>query len=201
MHPAYRRICLSTLIFISLPTGAKCAASAPTTGLGACIDRVAASSDLATRQIVNLGYRFSYGQGSYIDYVSKTIYIQSYDCSAGDEASLRHRLSALAHELGHAEYGVRQDTTSRTAYIQSWCDTEGYAVINNMRVRTEILACSQSSTDIGLSASNPAELLHIHSTSKESIRDIGRSFCLNNFTSTTGQNYIEYYGRYYDANY
>lgn len=161
MSAAYKFIYFFALTLTCFPASPRCASSTPTTGLGSCIDFIAASSDRVTKQISNLGYIFSYGKGSYINYESKTIHIQSYDCSTVEESGLYLRISSLAHELGHAEYGVKQDTSSRAAYIRSWCDSEGYAAINNILARSEVLACSHNGVDIGLAASNPAEIFNI----------------------------------------
>lgn len=177
---------------------AQCAPARPSTGLGACIDAMAAHSARMARQIQGLGYRFEYGRASYTDHVLKKIHIQAYDCRQVESVGLNARLSLLAHELGHAEYGVRQETASRAAYIQSWCDAEGQAVINNIDVRAETLQCTGHSVDIGLAAANAGELLGIP---RHERRRMGEAFCRNNFTSTTGQNYRDYYGAYYDAHY
>ena len=180
---------------------AQCAAAAPATGLGACIDTMAAHSALVTRQANGLGYRFQYAAASYTDHELKRIYIQAYDCRQSEPVGLNARLALLAHELGHAEYGVRQDTASRDAYIQSWCDAEGHAVINNILARAETLQCTGGSVDIGLAAANAAQLLELQRADGRRARRIGEAFCASNFTSTTRQNYRDYYGAYYDAHY
>ncbi|MNV65796.1 hypothetical protein D3C71_1585140 [compost metagenome] len=95
---------------------------------------------------------------------------------------------------------MRQDTASRTAYIQSWCDAEGHAVINDIHARAETLQCTRSRVDIGLAAANAAELLGI-ARDGNGLRRVGEAFCRSNLTSTTGQNYRDYYGAYYDAHY
>lgn len=182
-----------------LPARAQCAAAPPATGLGACMDTMAGNSARATRQLNRLGYRLHYGAASYTDYELKRIYIQAYDCSQVETTGLYARASLLAHELGHAEYGMRQDRSSRAAFIASACDAEGEAVINNILVRAETLQCSAQSMDIGLAAANAAQLFDIHRADGANRRRMGEAFCLSNFTSTTRQNYRDYYGAYYDA--
>ena len=184
-------------IFSPVPVHAQCAERAPATGLGACIDAMAAHSARLTRQVNELGFRLHYGPASYTDHELKRIYIQAYDCGRAETLGLNARASLLAHELGHAEYGVRQDTASRAAYIQSWCDAEGHAVINNIQARAETLQCTGNGVDIGLAASNAAELLGLGMDR----RRVGEAFCQSNFTSTTRQNCRDYYGAYYDAHY
>ncbi|MFC7208344.1 hypothetical protein ACFQOZ_18110 [Comamonas endophytica] len=162
------------------------------------MDAMAGNSARVARQINALGYRLHYGAASYTDYEMKRIYILAYDCRKAETTGLYARASLLAHELGHAEYGMRQDTSSRAAFIASACDSEGHAVINNILARAETLQCSAQSMDIGLAAANAAELLAIHRADSANLRRIGEAFCSNNFTSTTRQNYRDYYGAFYD---
>jgi len=162
------------------------------------MDAMAGHSALMTGQITGLGYRLHWGPASYTDHELKRIYIQTYDCGQADSTVLHSRAALMAHELGHAEYGVQQDTRSRAAYIESWCDAEGHAVINNIRARGQILRCDGAGMDIGLVASNAAQLLEIHGSAGANRRRIGAAFCTSNLTSTTGQNYRDYYGAYYD---
>jgi len=193
-------LCLALMV-APPPALAQCAPAAPVTGLGACIDVLAGHSVRVSGQINRLGYRFHYAAGSYTDHELKRIYIQSYDCTQPQPGGALARAAILAHELGHAEYGVRQDTASRAAFIQSWCDSEGQAVINNVHARAETLQCTGHGVDIGLAAANAAQLLEIQRLHADHRRRMGEAFCRSNFTSTTGQNYLDYYGAYYDAHY
>ena len=96
------------MTFIHTPVMAQCVSDAPTTGLGSCIDFMAATSITATKQIKSLGYEIRYGQSNYTDHRETMIYIQSYDCNSSETTGLYARLSLLAHELGHAEYGAKK---------------------------------------------------------------------------------------------
>ncbi len=189
------------LIISHRPAMAQCVSDPPSTGLGSCMDFMAATSITVTNQIKRLGYELRYGQSNYTDHREKIIYIHSYDCNSSETTGLYARLALLAHELGHAEYGAKKDISSRSAYIQSLCDGEGYAIQNNIRVRAENLECSMNSIDIGIIASNPEELSKINDLYKNDIRILGNAFCKNNFTSTTKQNYIDYYGEHYDQHF
>ncbi|MET1114411.1 MAG: hypothetical protein ABWY08_05565 [Comamonas sp.] len=200
-NAAFTAMVGALLAGIMPPARAQCAPAAPVTGLGTCIDSMAGNSARVTRQINGLGYRLHYGPASYTDYELKRIYIQAYDCRQVDTTGLYARAAIVAHELGHAEYGMRQDTRSRAAFIESACDSEGHAVINNILARAETLQCSAQSMDIGLAASNAGQLLDIHRARSADRRRIGEAFCQSNFTSTTRQNYRDYYGAYYDAHY
>lgn len=193
-------IFIALLLFSNIPAMAQCVSDPPHTGLGSCMDFIAATSATATRQIQKLGYQLRYAPNSYTNHRRRIIYIQSYDCNSSETSGLYARLALLAHELGHAEYGPEKHSNTREDYIQSLCDGEGYAILNNIRVRAETLACSMNSIDIGIIASNAEELSKIYNLDKNDIRSLGKSFCKNNFTSTTKQNYIDYYGEHYDQN-
>src|SRR5690606_23366336 len=79
------------LIFNSNVTRAQCVSNPPTTGLGSCIDFMAATSSTATSQILKLGYKFHYGKDNYTDYMERIIYIQSYDCDNSETTGLYAR--------------------------------------------------------------------------------------------------------------
>lgn len=201
LHKASMAMVCTLLAGAPAPAWPRCAPAPPATGLGACMDSMAGNSARVTQQIQSLGYRLHWGPASYIDYELKRIYIQAYDCRQVETTGLYARASILAHELGHAEYGMRQDTRSRAAFIESACDSEGHAVINNILARAETLQCSAQSMDIGLAASNAAQLLDMHRAGGAHLRRMGEAFCKSNFTSTTRQNYRDYYGAFYDAHY
>lgn len=188
------------LLLYGSAANSQCASVPPTTGLGDCIDLVTAASAQLTEQISTLGYVIQYGPSSHTDYVNQDIYIQSYNCDSWNIDDLYFTVAALAHELGHAERGIVQDTSSRTAYITSWCDNEGYAVINNIKGREEILACSSGGSDIGLAASNQSQLLTTYNAGgPDVLTNVGKAFCDNNVASTTGQTYNDFYGDHYDV--
>lgn len=179
---------------------AACSPMPPTTGLGDCVDFITSGSSTLTNQVGSLGYSIQYGGTSYTDYVAKKIVVPSYICSPDSIPKLYNTVATLAHELGHAEHGVREDTSSRDAYIKSWCDNEGYAVINNIKGRDEIFDCSANSADIGVVASNRAQLISLYEGGG-GMTDVGKAFCESNTTSTTGQSYLDFYGDYYDKHY
>lgn len=194
-------IAVALLLTAPGPLKAECAGSPPTTGLGSCIDFMLATSQLLTGQANGLGYTFSFGNASYTDFVAKEIVIPAYNCESFDTTGLYFRTAVLAHELGHAELGLVQDTSSKEAFVESWCDHEGYAVINNIHGRAETLICSMNAVDIAIAASNGNELLSIFNSGGNAVKNVGSSFCDHNVTSTTGQNYRDFYGDYYDAHY
>ncbi|MEQ8021334.1 hypothetical protein ABQX98_04050 [Xanthomonas hortorum pv. pelargonii] len=76
---------------------------------------------------------------------------------------------------------------------------EGLAVTNKIVARNEIWSSTQNSIDIKLAASNPDQLFGVYYAGGPNVAsNVGKSFCANNVTSTTGQNYNVYYGEQYD---
>lgn len=193
-------------ISFTTPVNAQCASSVPTTGLGLCIDFMLTSSERLTDQVGDVSaasFVFSWGAASETRYHTQPpeIVIQSYDCMSGDTAGLYSRTAITAHELGHAVRGPIQDTSSREAFIQSWCDNEGYAVINNILGRQEIQACSMNMIDIPVVAANETQLLAVYAAGGDVMRNVGDAFCDNNITSSTGEPYRDFYGDHYDQHY
>lgn len=82
--------------------------------------------------------------------VEGTIYIT--DQVQGNVMGL---IQQLSHELGHVDHRVYDDPTkvSSTQYVNDYLKGEGYAVINNERVRHEIL--SASGQDVLMASADP----------------------------------------------
>lgn len=186
---------------------AQCTNTPPTTDLGPCIDFMVSASVLLTSQADQLmadDWEFQWSNtGSFTDYDDKVMAIQQHDCFTGSYDDLKYRVSVVAHEMGHALRGIQQDTSTREAYIESWCDNEGAAVVNNILGRDEILSCSMNTTDIELAASQAsiAPLLAIYAAGGNVIRNVGSEFCDTNETSTTNENYRDFFGGWYDKHY
>lgn len=109
-------------------------------------------------------------------------------------------MAYLSHELGHVFFDdlyVPVDQ-GKDIYVNGWCNNEARAVINNITARDEIYNLSLGSADIELAASNDNDLYTIHRSGR-TLRYLGAQFCNNNTTSTTGQNYRDFYGDYYDT--
>ncbi|PPV11077.1 hypothetical protein [Xanthomonas axonopodis] len=198
MRPICCRLTLLLLVLISFGAGAQ--TSVPTTGLGTCVDFIASGSTTLTGQINNnTVYAITYGTASYTDTLGKVIYIRNYSCYSQDLPGLYFTVSALAHEFGHVNFNYSFPKTTRQAYIDEACKMEGLAVINNITARNEIWDFSQNSADIRLAASNPDQLFAVYNAGGSNVAsNVGKAFCDNNITSTTGQNYNDYYGEQYD---
>ncbi|MGV7178727.1 hypothetical protein [Xanthomonas axonopodis] len=186
------------LSFVSFGTQAQ--TTVPTTGLGTCIDFITSQSTTLTEQINSSpNFTIAYGSASYTDMPNKAVYIQNYSCESQDMPGMYFTVSALAHEFGHVKFNYSFAKTTRQAYIDEACKMEGLAVTNNIVARNEIWSSTQNSIDINLAASNPDQLFVIYYAGGPNVAsNVGKSFCANNVTSTTGQNYNVYYGEQYD---
>lgn len=198
MHIRCHAMAIFLLALVSFGTQAQ--TTVPTTGLGTCIDFTTSQSTTLTGQInSNTNFKIAYGSASYTDMPNKIVYIRNYSCASQDMPGMYFTVSVLAHEFGHVKFNYSFAKTTRQAYIDEACKMEGLAVTNNIVARNEISISTQNSIDIKLAASNPDQLFGIYSAGGPNVAsNVGKSFCANNITSTTGQNYNVYYGEQYD---
>lgn len=198
MHIRCHAMAIFLLALVSFGTQAQ--TTVPTTGLGTCIDFITSQSTTLTGQInSNTTFKIAYGSASYTDMPNKIVYIRNYSCASQDMPGMYSTVSVLAHEFGHVKFNYSFAKTTRQAYIDEACKMEGLAVTNNIVARNEISISTQNSIDIKLAASNPDQLFGIYSAGGPNVAsNVGKSFCANNVTSTTGQNYNVYYGEQYD---
>jgi hypothetical protein len=179
------------------------------TGLGADVDSLAAMSPSLQQDLETLqkdGWKIEYGPaggGSYADRdsVPPRIVIDS-NVTGNPTAAVQ----TLAHEVGHATYGVKPDLSSKAAYVNGALADEGAATLNNIAVQREISA--NGGPDIGI-AGNPANHAAYNQAYDGYLADgdapkaraaIGAQFGSGETTSTTGQTYSDYYGGWYDTN-
>jgi len=111
----------------------------------------------------------------------------------------------LAHEVGHATYDYVPDLSTLNNYILNTYGDEGMAVMNEMRVRQEILTAS--GTDIGISGGNNNKYkfyydrlddLKSGKIDLEATRNaIGAVYVQGGTTSTTRESYEKYHGDWY----
>jgi len=114
----------------------------------------------------------------------------------------------LAHEVGHATYNYEPDYRTLENFILGTYGDEGMAVMNEMRVRQEILAAS--GTDIGISGGGSEKYefytdrlddLNSGRIDLEAARNaIGAVYVQGGVTSTTGESYEELFGGWYMEN-
>ncbi|WP_369678973.1 hypothetical protein [Burkholderia ubonensis] len=112
----------------------------------------------------------------------------------------------LAHEVGHATYPLREDCSSKAAYVNSTLEDEGAATINNIKVRREVLA--NGGQDIGIAGNSTNHASYnkaydqflLDGDADAARRAIGEQIGEGELTSNTRQPYAEYYGNWYDAN-
>ena len=110
----------------------------------------------------------------------------------------------LAHEVGHALHPYQLNTSSRQAYLNGALDDEGAATLKNIQVQREIIAAGGPDIGIAGNPNNHASYIQAYNqylkdgNAEVAIRKIGSQFGNGEFTSTTGQNYADYYGGWYD---
>ena len=176
--------------------------------LGQSVDALVVMSPTLNSNLKTLqsqGWTVDYGlagQGSYADRRAKTITPYSQLKTDPNQAT-----QVLAHEVGHALHPYRVNTSSRQAYLNGALDDEGAATLKNIQVQQEILGAG--GPDIGI-AGNPKNHASYMGAYKQYLKDgnaeaamrkIGSQFGTGEFTSTTGQNYADYYGGWYDKHY
>lgn len=144
------------------------------------------------------------GGGSYADHDNSTLVI------AGGR-SAEDTTRSIAHEIGHAEYGdepyhAPTDDMTRQEYVDANVDeqlrSEGNAQLNGATVRNEVTG--NGGPDIGISGTQTEDYQSIYEQYQEG--DISRDEAIdqmadlmgNETTSTTGENYRDYYGQTYE---
>lgn len=144
------------------------------------------------------------GGGSYTDRKNKVIVVDS-------DQSAEENVRTLAHEVGHAEYGkppYHKPTAemSRQDYIdlnvQEKLRSEGAAQLNGATVRSELN--DADGPDIGISGSQTKKYQAVYDDyaagdiTRDQAIDKMATLMGNETTSTTGENYKDYYGNTYE---
>ena len=172
------------------------------TNLGKQVDEIAADSPTLQEQIKGLyedGWKIRYGpvdEGTYTYYDGKEIVI-----SEAFKSSPTKAMHALTHEVGHATYTGDIDTSSKEAYVNSKLKGEGGAVTYSVMIRQELL--DNGSVDIMGGHTDPKDLEHLVSTyemygdTDKTWEKLGEYYSKRD-TSTTRENYIDFYNRRYD---
>lgn len=95
------------------------------------------------------------------------------------------------------------DYSSRDAYVRSACIDEGRAVLENIHAYDALKTCA--AIDIGLITAESSTILakyeELAATPPVWPDEIGMLFCEKNTNSVTHQNYLDYYGDWWDSNY
>lgn len=209
----HKTACGATLIATTNGSGDAQAVPGPTNPsssmlngkLGQSVDALVAMSPTLNNNLKNLqsqGWTVDYGlagQGSYADRRTKTITLDSQLKTDPNQAT-----QVLAHEVGHALHPYQVNTSSRQAYLNSALDDEGAATLKNIQVQREIIAAGGPDIGIAGNPKNHASYIQAYNqylkdgNAEVAIRKIGSQFGNGEFTSTTGQNYADYYGGWYD---
>ncbi len=179
------------------------------TGLGDDVDKLAGKSPSLQADMKKLkddGWKIKYGApggGSFA--------IRGEEQTITLDGNLRGNVTAttqtLAHEVGHAIYPFKGDSSSKAAYVNGTLADEGAATVNNIKVQREILA--NGGQDIGI-AGNGANHAAYNKAYEQFLKDgnaeaarqaIGAQFGKGEITSNTHQPYAEYYGSAYDKSF
>ncbi|RZS38533.1 putative Zn-binding protein involved in type VI secretion [Limnobacter thiooxidans] len=205
--------CGATLIAAANGSGGAPAVPSPTNPpssmlngkLGQSVDALVAMSPTLNSNLKTLqsqGWTVDYGlagQGSYADRRTKTITLDIQLKTDPNQAT-----QILAHEVGHALHPYQLNTSSRQAYLNGALDDEGAATLKNIQVQREIIAAGGPDIGIAGNPKNHASYIQAYNqylkdgNAEVAIRKIGSQFGNGEFTSTTGQNYADYYGGWYD---
>ncbi|MDR2259352.1 MAG: hypothetical protein LBE06_00120, partial [Azoarcus sp.] len=116
----------------------------------------------------------------------------------------KETVQAIAHEVGHAQYDYKADTSSKSAYLKGTLADEGAATIKNIEVQREILANGGPDIKIAGSQANHAAYNAAYDQYRKDNNvaaahdTIGGIFGKGERTSNTGQTYEDYYGGSYD---
>ncbi|HEY4145140.1 hypothetical protein [Pinirhizobacter sp.] len=168
------------------------------TGLGAEIDdivHIPSRFRSETHNAQRNQWTFEYGTAAYANRSTKQITIRQ-------GASALNMASQLSHEVGHANYGYREDLSSRDAFIRKACVDEGFGLLENIFAHRALKKCS--GMDMGLVTAEPEFFLAKYEELAQRppvyANEIGYMFCERNRVPT-GESYIDYYGNWYDANY
>lgn len=104
-------------------------------------------------------------------------------------------------------HGPKNDVSSRQSYLNDVLDDEGAATMKNIQVQREILTNGGPNIGIAGNQANHAEYSRIYDAflkngnKAKAIRELGQIVGQKEITSTTGENYIKYYGGWYDKHY
>jgi type VI secretion system secreted protein VgrG len=180
-----------------------------TTGLGKGVDAIAARSPTLQRQVRFLkqqGWRIGYGRaggGTYADTNARGKKIVIDSSYAGDPYK---SAASLAHETGHAmySYGFRPDTRSKTAFVNSMLGSEGEAALNQIHVQREVwrygkVDILRNADPQNVDAFNQAYDSMRNGASRAAARNAAGRYYGTLTTSTTGEQYTQYYGNAYDT--
>ncbi|MFW3570015.1 type VI secretion system Vgr family protein [Kosakonia cowanii] len=143
------------------------------------------------------------GSGSWTDTDNKLMVLDPEHMANDDEGVI-----TLAHELGHATSPYTQDLTSRTNFVNSMLNDEGYATLNEIEVRREIY--HNMGVDIGSVSGSQNEIKYIKIfkdmdsgkiTRNAASKAIGEIYRRGEVASSslTDEVYEEHYGKMYDA--
>jgi type VI secretion system secreted protein VgrG len=122
------------------------------------------------------------------------------------DASDPYRSAAsLSHEVGHAVYSYRfkPNVSSKSAFVTSMLSSEGEAALNQIQVQREVWRAAKvdilkGANPTNVAAFNEAYNGMVKGGTREAARAAAGEYYGTLHTSTTGEQYTQYYGNSYD---
>lgn len=115
--------------------------------------------------------------------------------------------ATISHELGHSKHEVIPDRSSEASFVHSYtrgAGGEADAVMNNIKVKNEILANGGSNIGVSSDYGSQYEAIYNQSQQTGNIQgaqdQIGQIFETQEKTSINGQNYYQYFASHYQNN-
>lgn len=177
-------------------------------GLGESVDSLVEKSPTLQKDLDELkkdGWEIKYGEAGKGSSANREAKVITLDGNL--KSNPRETVQVLSHEVGHAKYPFTPDYSSKGAYVNGTLADEGAATMKNIQVQREIIA--NGGPDIGI-AGNSANHGVYNGAYDQYLKDgnaagarqtIGTQIGIGEKTSTSGQNYNDYYGGWYDKNF
>ncbi|GGP22194.1 hypothetical protein [Silvimonas iriomotensis] len=182
-------------------------------GLGSDVDKLIAKSPVLQKQVGILkGQKWDIvygpaGSGSMANQTSP----RSITIDGSQKGDPLATVQTLSHEVGHANYSIVPDYSSKDAYVNGALADEGAATMNNILVQRDVL--NHGGPDIGIAgnaanapAYNAAYDQYLKTGDISSTRSaIGQIYGNGEISSVSSNgarvNYRTYYGNWYEANF
>jgi type VI secretion system secreted protein VgrG len=178
------------------------------TGLGRDVDAIAARSPTLQRQLKFLqgqGWKIGYGPAGGGTYANTNPGVKKIVIDSKDASDPYRSAASLSHEVGHAVYSYRfkPNVSSKSAFVTSMLSSEGEAALNQIQVQREVWRAAKvdilkGANPTNVAAFNEAYNGMVKGGTREAARAAAGEYYGTLHTSTTGEQYTQYYGNSYD---
>jgi type VI secretion system secreted protein VgrG len=178
------------------------------TGLGRDVDAIAARSPTLQRQLKFLqgqGWKIGYGPPGGGTYANTNPGVKKIVIDSKDASDPYRSAASLSHEVGHAVYSYRfkPNVSSKSAFVTSMLSSEGEAALNQIQVQREVWRAAKvdilkGANPTNVAAFNEAYNGMVKGGTREAARAAAGEYYGTLHTSTTGEQYTQYYGNSYD---